>query len=877
MTIRVLMLEDRASGASTTYAKGSQYDLPEATAALFLHNRWATYVSGDLVPNDPVPVGAQIDPVTGGITVSAAGRDISSDIGATRVSDTFVLAIGSDHTSFDRWGKDAGDNLTAAGRGYMQVLLDAGVKPYLAVTTSPDTIHAPDAAGGMGWDKLAELQRRGVEILSHGHAHIQRWDRLNAGIFIQYNGFGTGTVQISATQIILTGAGGAEDATLTRSSYTTIADVVAAIAAVTSWTCNIPDSAGLLGTEPSSVILSISGSRNVKGTGAGDGRYFCCGGGLHVWCGNSGSYAQASRQVYMRLRSNGYMEVFVDGVRQLYTNLASATFSGLATTFNAALNAYGVYCQVADNGQSDSGGAAFRNYMRGDELASILTRSVDWVVSPGNVAVTPTVVEAGLGQRYLRDRQFAKSVEMAAANGVTIRGFAEPGDSFFPWHMQGHDQFDVYRGTIYSRVPTEPVTYPLAETGLPTMVRSSCLVSQGFTSAAHMTALADAMADSPGHACCILWHGLGVTGGDGGYELGTTASDDQLYVNAAAFLARIKTHTANGKITPSRLSNAARVAPTMKPPKNWLFNPKFKNAGSTIAANTLNNLATIPGWRTSLSNTAGATLSVDSDGYLVVTSSAGVVDLAMEQSVVLKRGRTYEFGFSLAPGGTYTAGNGVSMEVSRLKGRWLNQNAVANQGLASPLVIAGQVPGTATYATAGGGYWSRLRLLDESQSMEPARVLGIAGPYNIGAGNNQFSIRINGVSPTAALTLTTGAARTAQQIADEINAWLTTDATFSQSPEFFGIAAARKEGRSAAALCLIGGPTVNELYVSGTVLANTSAVTLFGGTGGDRYLAFAWPDVEVDAGLYAVNVIVRANIQGVQRIGVPYLKPMEMM
>ena len=83
MTIRVLMLEDRASGASTTYAKGSQYDLPEATAALYIHNRWATYVSGDLVPNDAVPVSAQIDPVTGGIrTLPAANSlDVLMDIG----------------------------------------------------------------------------------------------------------------------------------------------------------------------------------------------------------------------------------------------------------------------------------------------------------------------------------------------------------------------------------------------------------------------------------------------------------------------------------------------------------------------------------------------------------------------------------------------------------------------------------------------------------------------------------------------------------------------------------------------------------------------------------------------------------------------------
>ena len=93
MTIRVLMLEDRASGASTTYAKGSQYDLPEATAALFLHNRWATYVSGDMVPNDPVPVGAQIDPVTGRIRLKSSGNANVNAIGGVADDMSWLIPV----------------------------------------------------------------------------------------------------------------------------------------------------------------------------------------------------------------------------------------------------------------------------------------------------------------------------------------------------------------------------------------------------------------------------------------------------------------------------------------------------------------------------------------------------------------------------------------------------------------------------------------------------------------------------------------------------------------------------------------------------------------------------------------------------------------
>lgn len=65
MTIRVLMTETRASGAATTYAAGSEYDLPNETAELYIYRGWATYVSGR--DPDPVPVMAKPNPATAGI------------------------------------------------------------------------------------------------------------------------------------------------------------------------------------------------------------------------------------------------------------------------------------------------------------------------------------------------------------------------------------------------------------------------------------------------------------------------------------------------------------------------------------------------------------------------------------------------------------------------------------------------------------------------------------------------------------------------------------------------------------------------------------------------------------------------------------------
>lgn len=783
--------------------------------------------------------------------------------------------IGADHSQATQWGStdDTPAGMTNKSSGHMQVYLDKGIKPYLAVTTSSDVDHSPTAATGMGWANLATLAAAGVEMLSHGHDHVQRWDRLTTGFFVNYGGAGTGTIQISSTQIVLTGSGGADDATLTRPSYTTIADVIAAVNAVSSgnWLARIDDNSTLTGTEAQTNILPISGSRNVKGSGAGDSRLICCGGGLWVsGMNNTGvtSTATPVESLFFNLRSNGYLETMLNGVRVAYTNLAGTTFSSLVSTLNAVpeLANAGITFQLCDNGRSDT--STFRSHMRGDELCTGLTNAAaSRVAAPGNF-LTSGVIELGLSQRYIRDRQYQKSLDVAAANGVTFKGFAEPGNNWYPWHQQGHEQYPVYRGTLLGRLDTGFQAAPF-RLGGPTAFwpRSNPTVSQGYTTPAHMTALADAMADSAGLCSNVLIHSLSSTGGDGGYALGVLTGRDQDYPNVAAFLARVATHVAAGKIVTLTPTEAAQAARSARPPGNNVFNPKFKNVGGTFGPIT-NNVVNIPGWRISLTG-VGATMAVNADGYLVLTSAGAVADLVMEQAISLDRNAAYDFGIYIHEAAV-SSGTGARAEIKRgAYGRYLQHRVDINGGNATAAVSAS--------ALANGMSWSRYNQRQDNASRMPIRAIGLQGPYTITGGSNDlFNIGVGAatISLASNLTLTAGS-RTAQQIADQINAAIAADANFAANPELRVVAKAEKRNRAQAALVLECSEIVDRLTIFGSSSSCTSAVTLFGGTGGDRYVCEQFANVTPDVANWPATFVIVANFQGSMVIGRPYLKQME--
>lgn len=803
-----------------------------------------------------------------------------------RPNGKFVLMLGADHANAQNWGVDGTNTLTATGKGYMQMLLDGGVQPYLAITTSPNWGHAPGQAQAMTYAQARTLQKRGVEMLSHSHQHIQNWSRMNTGIFIGYTGANaTATVAISSTQVILTA--GADSLTITRADYTSLSQFCAAVTAFNGgvWQAYMRDDSALTGNELLTNLLPISGARNTKGTPSGDNRYFCCGGGLIIWSdGPSPSQATVSQiqeHVKVTVRSNGYIRTSIDGITWNYTNtnaVATDTFAELVTALNTALNSKGVYFAISDNGWSVDNTQL--NYMRGDEMCGGMTFYKDRVVSPGNLARFPTIIEIGLTQDYMFRRQVDKSYDLAAANGINFKGFAEPGNQFWHKRTRGYGRCKVWRGTLYSRLNTQPVTYPLKALGSPYMVRSSCIVSGGYDTPAHMVALVEAMADSPGHACCLLWHQLNTLGGTAGYELGNlTTEQDQTATNVAAFLAALKPHLASGKIITARMSDAADAIGTGGEPANYLFNAGFKNSGTAIALGTVNNSSTIPGWLLSVANTAGTQVSIDADGYFVINSPSSVCDVSIKQSIVvpLHSHREYEFGFEIHEA-VVTGGDGAWMNISRTQGRPLNGNNLdTNMSTVTALAQAGQDPGTANGTTGVCGVHARFSPSIPTTGFDAARIVAspAATPYNVVTGTNDtLTFVVNGISGGAALTLAPSAAKTAIQVADEINAYFKTDSVFSTYPEFQDIAKAKRGQRAAAVVILGEKQNVYKINVAGTALATVFGSSNMDGTG---FTSDGWSGADMDSSNYALAVSVQIKIQGVMRWRSPYFKPSEMM
>lgn len=813
-------------------------------------------------------------------------------------NNTFTLMIGADHAHKASWGADTSNNITLAGNGYMKMLQDGGLKPYMATTTG--TVgHNPGDVDGMGWANLRTLQKRGVEMLSHSHFHVQRWDRLNTGVFIGYNGLGTtATCHVTATQVILTVTGtnaATDSATLTRSSYATIGDLLAAIRAIngTAWDANIQNNAALLGTEPTSCLLPIVAARNVKGTPSGNNRLFCCGGGIQVVVKDSPyvvanplpTTAQVIEHLKIRIRTNGWIEVTIDGVPRLYADLsatANDTFAELVAVLNTNFNSLGVAFYLADNGALENPDEI--NYMRGDELSSSLKYFTNHVISPANLALIPTVMEVGLTQDYMRERQYDKSIETAAANGVKFVGFAEPGNQWWPWHMKGYRKFKAYRGTLHSRLNQQPVTYPLSSLKSPYFVRSSCIWTGGYTTTAHMVALAEAMADSPGHACCLLWHKLSTTEGRFGYELGTeNATMDQTAQNVAAFLTAIKPHLKSGKITAATLGEAADAIGMGREPFNYLFNSGLKNPGVPMPAVSgnaiINDTAMIPGWILNLSATPGASINIRSDGMLVLNSPTAVADFSIKQSLILDRTSDWEYGMDVREA-TLTAGSGASISIIRTMGRTTAGNNIdVGASVVAPVTQAGLEIGTSGGYSGVGHINGKLSFARSSTGFDAARIVGLVPTsVTIVAGTNDvISLSINGLSPGASLTMAPGV-RTMVSIADEINAWMKTDSIYSTYPEFGNIAKARRAGRTGPVLILGDLPNVYKIVATSTNTSSAGVIAVLGGihTGaghvGEGYFG---PDLE--SGLFAQTYSLQANFQGMMVIGRPYMKKLEMM
>lgn len=166
MTIRVQMLERRASGASTAYEVGSQYDLADATARLFIERGWATYVSGDVTPGDDVPVTANINGATGEIEIQSPDgfratrfdSDSWRNIPLTRSDKQFTprrkrimkggkcLYAFTDHSVLSKSGTNAASATLSTVSGYNGITADSSGSR----SCSPQMVKIVGTAGATG-------------------------------------------------------------------------------------------------------------------------------------------------------------------------------------------------------------------------------------------------------------------------------------------------------------------------------------------------------------------------------------------------------------------------------------------------------------------------------------------------------------------------------------------------------------------------------------------------------------------------------------------------------------------------------------------------------------------------------------------------------
>lgn len=684
--------------------------------------------------------------VTGLVGPDGVLIDIEPDI------NTPTLIIGGDHP-FLQWYGSNGSN------GLLQMYLEAGVKPYIAINTDPDGYtYEADPTNYMSWPQLAQISGT-ADLVAHGHRHPQDWRLVNTGITVSYTGpAATATVAITATNIVGATAGSVEDFSfdITTAPYDTIAEVVAAIDALPNWTCSYASE--LKGSEKSTNLLlrSATTAKNVS-------LRLAAGGGILIT--NTGTtYKQ------LIINFNGtVLSIYGDGVRVLNLTIAGNTLSQVVTAINAVT---GLTAELTNDNERNA-----VRYLDGGEDAACLA-NYKWT-GRKVVGTDGVYLHAGLGHWYIVDRQLVKCKEVAASNGVVLKHFAQSGDKFYPAQMAGHSSYTMHRGNLKTGLGIAPLPFLRRGNHFPHIGISQTLYPTA-TAPAKYEAILNALIDSPGFHVCLLMHAIN---GDGssGYTIpnpnpaGWNAQEADWY----GFLGKIKTALSVGHIQNKSISALATTQSfPLENYNNLIFNPKLKNSGESLLVAAADSGYIVPGWRLGTLAAAVSAATIDSDGYLSVTTSSAVD--ALQQVVMLDPG-VYEFSMQV-PELTYSSGSGLYLEVQPYtpdyssirdwlpaKNSWLTTDALRG-------------PGEIT-----------LRFSIAPPSAIPARVVSKnSQTYNLST-NKNIRLQIDGKTMTADIDCSAGAssaaATTAKEVAAAINAGMVANAA-TYGAEYHTIASA---------------------------------------------------------------------------------------
>lgn len=562
--------------------------------------------------------------------VGADGRIVLPSI------DKPLLLLGGDHP-YAQWRT-----------GLAPLYRATGVAPYLAINTNStgENNLDPGQTDMMTWGQIAALTD--VEILSHGARHIQDWTRINTGIVISYTGANaTATVTISATQITCADSG---SNAFTLSSYT-LTSLATAVNALTGWSMTL--AAELAGTESASVLQQIA-STTVKNVS----QKFAAGGAIMIKYNGT-----AYREVTVYVASNT-LKVFADGVRVVSQSITGgATLNTLVTAVNGAVT--GLVCKLCDNQHAET--SSFPTYVSGSELAaSVLGTGT----LPLSCVEQPVVLQSGLSAWYMAERQMQVCQDAIVAQGIQTTGFANSGNGAIRATLAGHMQFATARANSIDTIDTTLATN--APRAMPTWMTSyfrptTTLLSTTYTTVGRVTAIFDALADSPGFTVDLLMHKV-LEDGSSSYDFSSTDSSyyDQTETNWVAAMTALKTkldarslYSVYPRELPSMAARAAR-------PKNLVFNSKFKNAGESLLTASASSVL-VPGWNLLTAAADFSTVTVDSNGDITCAMLTASEKTPLQQYLWLEPGKTYDIGVQ-ASIGSYATGNGASIQIQPVRG-----------------------------------------------------------------------------------------------------------------------------------------------------------------------------------------------------------------
>lgn len=755
-----------------------------------------------------------------------------------------ILCVGGDHP-YDQWYGDADDGLAKMYRDY-------GITPYLAINTATGA-GAPGDTGFMTWAQLRDVAASTeIEVIGHAHRHHHQWGRIDTGIRIIYLGTnGTATVHISGSPKTLTlTAGASDDASfdLTNASYDTIGELVAAINAVNggaSWSCTAADE--LTGNERSTLLLALVSARSVKAGGWAE--YFTAGSGIIV------SYTGAAyKTAFLQRTSGNTLDIYLDGVRRLTYSLTSGSYDTLAEVV-AAINAAAVTGLTAN--LCDDTGDPYEHYTQGDEKSTELVETLylDITTSGGLVLdgnggqANGARLNAGLAGSYLIDRAWQANKDEAAANDVALVNWAQSGANWNQWHLAGQNIWRSMRTNA-----AESNSFPgacWAATG-PDYIRSYYNLASASLSEAQIKAAIDALVESPGAMMDMLCHALDPASpaGVNGYTLPASSSLNTVDENVwLAVLPHIKSYVDAGRLIVLTPEQARRRRKWAAKPQNMVFNSGFANDGGTMLG-VASQSKNIPGWtlKTDDAHVTAASI-IDGGEYNKVSFTANATTNAdvLSCNLKLERGKTYRVGARIEIP-SYSSGTGVYLVVSPKIGSLPGQLPDdASPTWCSALAKADQDISATIHVPAGGVNKPRVRGL-------------VAGTFNIVSSSaDTLSIAMDSYSAVA-VTLTAGAARTASQVAADINAAFAASATYTGKQEYWTVASV--QGNKV----VIESPYAGEEYWNRITITGNATATVFG-----YAQCIAVPSYAPTGNPWvSMNMLVRGQMVGTWRVAQPY-------